>query len=61
MKFDDWLPLLILFTSLLPGIVIFVLPEDRIRWRTALNLAGAALKLVLTGVMIWGVRHEHVY
>ena len=61
MKFDDWLPLLILFTSLLPGIVIFLLPEERTRWRTALNLGGAGLKLVLTGIMIWGVRHAHVY
>jgi len=60
-KFDNWLPLLILLTSLLPGIVIFLLPEERIRWRTALNLGGAFLKLVLTGIMIWGVRHAHVY
>jgi len=61
MEFDDWLPLLILLTSLLPGIVIFLLPEERMGWRTALNLGGAVLKLALTGVMIWGVRHEHVY
>jgi multicomponent Na+:H+ antiporter subunit D len=58
---DNWLPLLTLLTSLVPGILIFVLPEKRIRWRTTLNLGGAGLKLLLIGVMIWGVRHEHVY
>ena len=61
MTFDDWLPLLTLLTSLLPGIVIFVLPEERIRLRTTLNLGGSGLKLALIGVMIWGVHHEHVY
>jgi multicomponent Na+:H+ antiporter subunit D len=60
-RFDDWLPLLILLTSLLPGVVIFVLPEKRVRWRTGLNMGGAILKLALIGVMIWGVRHEHIY
>ena len=59
--FDNWLPLLILLTSLGPGIVIFMLPEERIRLRTALNISGAIVKLALIGVMIWGVRHEHVY
>jgi multicomponent Na+:H+ antiporter subunit D len=58
---DNWLPLMILLTSLLPGIVIFVLPEERIRLRTSLNMGGATVKLALIGVMIWGVRHEHVY
>ena len=61
MFLDNWLPLLILLTSLLPGIFIFVLPEERIRLRTSLNMGGAAIKLALIGVMIWGVRHEHVY
>ncbi|MGD2013978.1 MAG: hypothetical protein PVG84_09545, partial [Desulfobacterales bacterium] len=61
MTFDNWLPLLTLLTSLLPGIVIFVLPENRLRLRTTLNLGGSGLKLVLIGVMIWGIHHEHVY
>jgi len=59
--FDNWLPLLILLTSLMPGILIFVLPEERVRWRTTLNIGGAILKLGLIGIMIWGVQHEHVY
>ncbi len=51
------LPLLILASSLLPGLVIFCLPESSVRTRTALNLFGAVLKLVLVGVMAWGVVH----
>ena len=61
MIFDDWLPLLILLTSLLPGLVIFVLPEERIGWRTGLNMGGSLLKLALIGLMIWGVRYGHIY
>jgi multicomponent Na+:H+ antiporter subunit D len=61
MNWDSGLLLLILATSLLPGLVIFFLPEDRVAIRTTLNLAGAVLKLVLVGVMIWGVFHGHHY
>ena len=49
------LPLLILASSLLPGLVVFFLPEAKVRTRTALNLFGALLKLALVGVMLWGV------
>ena len=51
------LPLLILASSLLPGLVIFFLPESSVRMRTTLNLLGALLKLVLVGLMAWGVAH----
>ena len=51
------LPLLILASSLLPGLVIFFLPESSVRIRTTLNLFGAVLKLVLVVVMAWGVLH----
>lgn len=37
----------ILSSSLLPGLVIFALPEQNIRLRTSLNLAGVMLKLLL--------------
>jgi len=57
MTWDAALPLLVLASSLLPGLVIFFLPEERVVTRTTLNLAGAVLKLVLVGVMIWGVFH----
>jgi multicomponent Na+:H+ antiporter subunit D len=55
------LPGLIVLTSLLPGLVIFFLREGSHRARTLLNLGGAAVKVVLVGVMIWGVFHEQVY
>ncbi len=60
---SEWngLPLAILLSSLLPGLVIFFLSEDQHRLRTLLNLAGAGLKLVLVGVLIWGVFHEVEY
>ncbi|MGB5409616.1 MAG: proton-conducting transporter membrane subunit [Thiogranum sp.] len=61
MNFDAALPLLVVASSLLPGLVIFFLREDSHRLRTLLNLAGAGGKVVLVGVMIWGVFHEHNY
>jgi multicomponent Na+:H+ antiporter subunit D len=61
MSFDNALPLLILLTSLVPGTIIFLLPEDRHGVRTALNMTAAVTKLVLTGILVWGVQNEHVY
>ena len=55
------LPLLIVLSSLLPGLVIFALREDQQRLRTGLNLLGVAAKLVLTAMMIWGVSQGLVY
>ena len=55
MSFNSGLPLLVLASSLLPGLLIFGLPEARRSLRTVLNLTGASLKLVLIGVMLWGV------
>lgn len=42
-----FLLLAILSSSLLPGLIIFSLPEPMIRLRTTLNLTGAVLKLLL--------------
>lgn len=61
MNFDTWLPALIVLSSLLPGSFIFFLRERSHRLRTMLNMTGALVKLLLVGVMIWGVFHEHVY
>jgi multicomponent Na+:H+ antiporter subunit D len=61
MNLDTWLPLLVVASSLLPGLIIFFLREDSHRLRTVLNLAGAGLKLLLVGILVWGVFHEHVY
>lgn len=49
------LPLVIMFSSLLPGLVIFALREDQQRLRVGLNLGGALLKLALVAVMLHGV------
>lgn len=61
MSFDTWLPALIVLSSLVPGVFIFFLGEDRHVLRTTLNMVGAVSKLALVGVMIWGVFHGHVY
>ena len=61
MSLDFWLPLMIVLSSLVPGIVIFCLPEERTGWRTTANMAGATAKLLLMAVMIWGVFHGHIY
>jgi multicomponent Na+:H+ antiporter subunit D len=58
---DALLPLAMLLTSLVPGLAIFLLPEERIGARTALNLAAATAKLALVAVMVWGVRHGRAY
>ena len=50
MSLDSWLPLLIVLSSLLPGIAIFFLREENYGLRTLLNLFGAVAKLVLVGV-----------
>ncbi|MET0066913.1 MAG: proton-conducting transporter membrane subunit [Candidatus Thiodiazotropha sp.] len=58
MTLSFWLPLAILLSSMIPGLLIFLLAEERHRTRTALNLLGALTKLLLVGVLIWGVFHE---
>jgi multicomponent Na+:H+ antiporter subunit D len=61
MMVDPWLPLLVVLTSLVTGLVIFFLQEEQVRLRTVLNLAGATVKLALVGIMLWGVFHGHRY
>jgi multicomponent Na+:H+ antiporter subunit D len=58
---DALLPLLVLASSLLPGLVVFFLGEGRVRTRTVLNLGGAFLKLGVVAWMIWGVYHGRRY
>jgi multicomponent Na+:H+ antiporter subunit D len=50
-----WLPLIVLGSSLVTGIVIFFLPEERSRVRSALNLSGAVIKVVGVFVMSFGM------
>ena len=61
MTLDTWLPGAIVLSSLIPGLMIFVLKEESHRARTLLNLAGASIKLALVVWMIWGVYHGHDY
>ena len=61
MTLNEALPLALLASSLLPGLVIFALPESRIRLRTALNLFGALTKLVLVAVLLAGVNAGESY
>jgi len=61
MNWDAWLPLLIVLSSLLVGLVIFFLAENRVKTRIWLNLGAALFKLVLVAIMLWGVFHGHHY
>ena len=61
MNLDVWIPLLVIASSLLPGLIIFGLAEYRVRLRTGFNLFGALLNLTLVGWMLWGVYHGHHY
>ena len=61
MTLNEALPLAVLASSLLPGLIIFALPESRIRLRTALNLFGALAKIVLVGVLLAGVNAGQDY
>jgi multicomponent Na+:H+ antiporter subunit D len=45
--------LLVLASSLVPGLLIFSLPEERHATRSILNLAGAVSKVGLVGVLMW--------
>ncbi len=58
---NAWLPLLVLASSLVPGLIIFFLAEERTRLRIALNMGGALIKLALVGVMLWGVYQGESY
>ncbi|CDZ95108.1 complex I subunit 5 family protein [Pseudomonas saudiphocaensis] len=55
MSWSSLLPLGILLSSLLPGLVIFALSEEQKRLRVALNLGGISVKLLLVGTMLYGV------
>lgn len=52
---NELLPLAVIASSLLPGLLIFALPENAFRLRTALNLFAAITKLALVGALLIGV------
>jgi multicomponent Na+:H+ antiporter subunit D len=51
---EFWLPILTLSSSLVPGILIFLLGEEHSRARTVLNLAGAVLKVLFVVLIVLG-------
>ena len=55
MSLEELLPLAVLASSLLPGLVIFALPESWVGVRTTLNLFGAFTKLGLVFLLLAGV------
>ncbi len=61
MNLDHLLPLLVVASSLIPGLVIFVLGEERKTARTLLNLGGASFSLAFVAMMLWGVSQDHIY
>ncbi len=61
MTANELLPLAVLASSLLPGFVIFALPESWITARTTLNLFGAITKLGLVFLLLAGVRGGEKY
>lgn len=61
MNWHDSLPVLILASSLLPGLIIFFLNEDAVRSRIALNMFGILAKVVLVGIVLWGVYNGRSY
>lgn len=61
MTANELLPLAVLASSLVPGLVIFTLPEAWVGTRSALNLFGALAKLALVGVLLAGVNEGQDY
>jgi len=61
MTLNEALPLAVLASSLVPGLVIFALPEERVGWRTALNLFGAVSKLAFVAWLLIGVQAGETY
>jgi multicomponent Na+:H+ antiporter subunit D len=57
----DSLPLLVLLSSFVPGLIIIFLDEERVSLRTTLNIAGAVAKLVFVALMLYGVMHQQIY
>jgi multicomponent Na+:H+ antiporter subunit D len=61
MTVNEALPLAVLASSLVPGLIIFSLPERRVWLRSALNLGGALSKLVFVVLLLAGVAAGEAY
>ncbi|HKK36909.1 MAG TPA: proton-conducting transporter membrane subunit [Paracoccaceae bacterium] len=56
-----WLPLAIVATTLVSGVVIFLTPDRMVRTRSALNLLGAVATLGLVGLLVLRVSQGGSY
>ncbi len=56
-----WLLVIILLSSLIPGLIIFSLEEDRHVFRSVLNMSGALLKIILVLIMDVGILFGQSY
>lgn len=61
MSTAELIPLLLLLSSLVPGVAVILLDDDRVRLRTTLNLTGAVVKLLLVAVMLEGTLRQQRY
>ncbi|PKO35473.1 MAG: proton-conducting membrane transporter [Betaproteobacteria bacterium HGW-Betaproteobacteria-7] len=61
MNLNELLPLAVIASSLVPALLIFTLPEESVRLRTALNLFAAITKIILVGALLIGVRGGEDY
>ena len=61
MTLNESIPLLVVLSSLVPGLIIFGLAEERSTLRIVLNLFGAVLKFALVIWMLWGVYNGQHY
>jgi multicomponent Na+:H+ antiporter subunit D len=55
LEWSAMLPVLIMLSSLIPGLLIFATHENQQTLRTRLNLGGATVKLILVALMLYGV------
>lgn len=58
---NTWLPVLIMATSIVAAIFIFILPEHLHRTRGTLNLGAAVIKILLIIWMVTGVYQQQTY
>ncbi len=61
MNWNAWIPVLVIASSLVPGVIIFGLAEHKVALRTTLNLSGALIKIALVAWMLWGVSNGQAY
>jgi multicomponent Na+:H+ antiporter subunit D len=55
LSWSSLLPVFIVLSSLIPGLLIFAVREEQVTLRTTLNMTGVVLKLIFVGLMLYGV------